>query len=125
MCHLQQVVVTACGYSNRTSGFWRPAIVVARHGGLQCKSLQALVTPFWSCLLAAQEPASSTTRLGPGSTDEQLAVEVVQEGGVMYVYGVYGQLRLSARRHWNDLRLAARRCLTSRVSWLGLQVTSI
>ena len=28
--------------------FWRMAIVVARHGSLQCKSLQALVTPFWS-----------------------------------------------------------------------------
>jgi len=29
--------------------FWRMATrVVARHGSLQCKSLQALVTPFWS-----------------------------------------------------------------------------
>ena len=46
--HLQQVVVTACGYSNRTSELWRMTTVVARHGGLQSKSLQAIVTPFWS-----------------------------------------------------------------------------
>ena len=89
----KQSKILATGYkSSRTSR--RPA--EQEPAG----SRYALLVPV--CLQCKSTQALCTNRLGPGSTDEQLAVEVAQEGGVMYVYG---QLRLDAGRHWNDLRL--------------------